>query len=240
MQARVGTSGFAYKEWKGSFYPEKIAADRMLAFYGERFSTVEINNTFYRMPAPGVFERWAGEVPPAFTFVIKASRRITHEGRLKETDRAVAYLFETAAVLGERLGPVLFQLPPNFKKDVPRLKEFLSTIPPGRRAAMEFRHASWHDDEVHEALRAHGAALCAADVDDGEDASEAAPLVPTAGWGYLRLRRADYDDAALRDWIARIRAQAWSDVFVFFKHEDEGTGPRLAARFLELWGGGQA
>ena len=232
MKLFVGTSGYAYKEWKGSFYPERIRAEDMLRFYAERFRTVEINNTFYRMPSASVLERWAGEVPERFAFVLKASRRITHDHRLRGVEDAVRYFLETAAGLKSKLGPILFQLPPNMKKDLPRLQEFLSLVGPPHRAALEFRHASWYDDEVMEALRAHQAALCLADTEEGEDA----PLVSTCPWGYLRLRRPSYADAELRTWGERVRAQGWQEAFVFFKHEDEGTGPKLAARFAELSG----
>jgi len=205
----------------------------MLRFYAERFGTVEINNTFYRMPGRDTVARWAEETPPGFTFVLKASRRITHEKRLSgDTADAVNYLFETAAALGPKLGPVLFQLPPFLKKDALRLKGFLSLLPHGRPAAFEFRHPSWFDEEVYGILRSHGAALCAADTDDSGE--EGAPLVPTASWGYLRLRRADYGEAGLGAWADRIRAQPWDRAFVFFKHEDEGKGPELAARLVAL------
>ena len=230
MKLRVGTSGYSYKEWKGSFYPEKLPAAQMLRYYAERFPTVEINNTFYRMPSEAMLLKWAEQVPADFAFVLKASRRITHDHRLEHAEDSVGYFLRTSAVLGEKLGPLLFQLPPFLKQDVPRLRSFLALLPKDRRVAFEFRHATWFGDETYEALRAHGAALCAADTDDEEQA----PLVPTAGWGYLRLRRADYGDSDLRNWAERIRGQGWSEAFVFFKHEDEGKGPQLAARFVEL------
>jgi uncharacterized protein YecE (DUF72 family) len=227
----VGTSGYSYKEWKGSFYPEDLKPAAMLRFYAERFKTVEINNTFYRMPAPDLLERWMGEVPDDFTFVLKAPRRITHEKRLSPASAdSVAFFYKTAEVLASRLGPVLFQLPPFQKKDVPRLREFLALLPAGRLAAFEFRHETWFDDEVYEALRAGGAALCSADTD--ESGEEGAPVVPTAGFGYLRLRRADYTDDDLGRWAARIQAQPWDRAFVFFKHEEAGKGPAMAARLV--------
>jgi len=232
VKLRVGTSGFAYKEWKGSFYPDRIKAEDMLRFYGERFGTVEINNTFYRMPSTSVLERWAGEVPRDFSFVLKASRRITHEKRLQNVEDSVLHLLETATVLGDKLGPVLYQLPPNMKKDVERLRGFLEVLPRRPAAAFEFRHPSWYDDEVLDSLRARDAALCLADTDDGEDA----PPVATARWGYLRLRRAAYGEAELETWGERIRGLGWDEAFVFFKHEEAGTGPKLAARFIELAG----
>jgi uncharacterized protein YecE (DUF72 family) len=229
MRVLTGTSGFSYKEWKGSFYPEDLSADAMLSYYAERLPTVEINNTFYRMPKPALLEGWATQVPEAFRFVLKASQRITHFKRLKEAGPDTAYFFDVAAVLGERLGPALFQLPPNLKKDLPRLETFLETLPAGRRCAFEFRHASWFGDDVFQALRAKGAALCIA-----EDEELATPLVATADWGYLRLRRQDYDDAAVAAWAGKVRTQPWTETYVFFKHEDAGSGPRLAAQFLDL------
>jgi uncharacterized protein YecE (DUF72 family) len=231
MRVLAGTSGFSYKEWKGSFYPEDLPAERMLAYYAERLPAVEINNTFYRMPKPALLESWAAEVPPEFRFVLKASQRITHFKRLKETASEVEYFFGVAATLGERLGPALVQLPPNLKKDLPRLEAFLATLPAGARPAFEFRHASWFEDDVFEALRAKGAALCVA-----EDEELATPLVSTAGWGYLRLRRQDYDDGAVAAWADRVREQLWSEAYVFFKHEDAGAGPRLATEFLRRFG----
>ncbi len=234
MKLLVGTSGFAYKEWKGSFYPEELPAGEMLGYYSRRLPAVEINNTFYRLPRESVLARWAEETADGFTFVLKASRRITHFQRLKETDDLLRYLLETAAALGPKLGALLFQLPPNFKADVERLEAFLERLPPRYRAAFEFRHPSWHDEEVYAALRSHGqAALCIADTGSESDP----PLTATAPWGYLRLRREEYGDAELAAWAARVREQPWEEVYVFFKHEDAGAGPRLAARFRELFEG---
>jgi len=219
MQIRVGTSGFSYREWKGSFYPGDLKNADMLSYYAERFSSVEINNTFYRMPKASVLEGWAAQVPPDFLFVLKASQQITHRKRLREAGEPLAYLLETAATLGDRLGPLLFQLPPNLKKDVDRLRDFLALLPGGRPFAFEFRHETWSDDEVHDALRERNCALVCADTEaSGEDG---APIVPTADWGYLRLRRCDYTAEELRPWADRIRAQPWERAFVFFKHEDE-------------------
>jgi uncharacterized protein YecE (DUF72 family) len=235
MRVLVGTSGYSYKEWRGTFYPPKMAPEAMLAFYAGRFPTVEINNTFYRLPTRDVLVHWAEQVPESFTFVLKASQRITHRSRLEDVE-AVAYFFQTAAALGPRLGPVLFQLPPQQKADLGRLRRLLAEVPAGARAAFEFRHPSWFDQGVYDALREHGAALCTADTDD-EDAVEGAPgIVSTAGWGYLRLRRADYTPAALAAWRARVLAQPWSDAYVFFKHEDEARGPDFAEKFAA--GGG--
>ncbi len=230
VNVRTGTSGYSYAEWKGNFYPEKLPARDMLRFYAARFPTVEINNTFYRMPREALLKGWADQVPGSFKFVIKASQRITHIQRLKDCGDLLTYLFRVCDALGERLGPVLFQLPPNFKKDLGRLTAFLDQMPARRRVALEFRHASWFDDEVFEALRARGAALCVADT--GEE--PVVPLVATTDWGYLRLRREDFGDRELRDWAQRIRQQPWGEAFVFLKHEEEGRGPRLAARLAEF------
>ena len=230
MQVLVGTSGYSYKEWKGTFYPEDLKAPDMLHHYAERLATVEINNTFYRMPTASLLEHWAEQVPEGFTFVLKGSQRITHMKRLKDVADPVEYFFRTTATLGPKLGPVFFQLPPNFRKDLLRLREFLALLPADRPVAFEFRHESWFDEEVYAALREKGVALCAADTDDSGE--EGAPIVPTASWGYLRLRRAEYDDAALQGWIDRVQAQPWERAFVFFKHEDAGKGPAMAARFV--------
>jgi len=230
LKTFVGTSGFAYKPWKGKFYPAGLPDKEMLPFYAARFDTVEINNTFHRMPKADLLERWRDSVPESFRFALKASRRITHHQRLKDADDSVEYLFGTAKVLGEQLGPLLFQLPPYLRRDDDRLAAFLECLPAGLRAAFEFRHASWFDDAVFALLEEAGAALCVADAGGDHDA----PLQATADFGYLRLRREDYDEAALRSWADRIRRQPWRETYVFFKHEDEGAGPRMAARFETL------
>ena len=225
MACLAGTSGYAYKEWRGSFYPADLPDDGMLGHYAGRLPTVEINNTFYRMPRESVVLAWADQVPDAFRFVLKASRRITHFGRLKGVEGELTYFLQVSQALGAKRGPSLFQLPPNMKKDLARLTEFLALLPRGWRAAFEFRHASWFDDDVYAALQSRNAALCVADQGDEEDAT---PFVATADWGYLRLRREAYDAAALESWAARIREKPWTDTFVFFKHEDGATGPRFA------------
>lgn len=230
MRIRAGTSGWSYKEWKGYFYPEKLAAKDMLRYYSERFASVEVNNTFYRMPTGTMLEGWLSQVPEDFTFVLKASKRITHDRRLKEVNDSVEYLLRTSAALGARLGPFLVQLPPTMKKDVPRLRDFLAIFP--ARAAFEFRHTSWFEDDVYEALRERNAAWCVADTGEAGDP----PFVATADWGYLRLRRVAYEEGDLKSWGDRIREQPWGEVYVFFKHEEAGTGPKLAARFMELTG----
>lgn len=229
MEIRTGTSGFAYKEWKGAFYPEDLPADRFLAYYAERFRACEINNTFYRMPNPETLRTWSADVPASFRFVLKASRQITHSKRLKDCAQPVEFLAQQARALGDQLGPILFQTPPNLKKDTERLRTFLGVIPADIRAAFEFRHESWYEDDAIDALRGSGQALAVADTDE-----LTAPRVATASWGYLRLRRVEYTDAEVQDWVSWTRAQPWSDAYVFFKHEDAATGPRLAARFAEL------
>jgi uncharacterized protein YecE (DUF72 family) len=231
MDLIVGTSGYSYKEWKGTFYPEDLSGAKMLSFYARQFRSVEINNTFYRMPDPSMMTKWAGEVPDGFTFVLKAPQRITHHKKLAGAEDDVRYLFETAAALGPKLGPVLFQLPPFARKDAQRLQAFIEWLPPERRVAFEFRHESWFDDEIAAILRGRDAALCAADTDEVEDPESI--LRPTASWGYLRLRRTDYSDDALAAWRGRIDRQPWSAAYVFFKHEDEGKGPAFARQFLQ-------
>jgi uncharacterized protein YecE (DUF72 family) len=227
MRIRVGTSGYAYKEWKGGFYPEKLADGEMLPAYAAAFPTVEINNTFYRLPSKAVLESWSAAVPEGFVFVLKASRRITHQKRLHNTRELLDYLYGNASVLATKLGPFLFQLPPFLKKDLERLQAFLADLPDDRRIALEFRHASWCDEEVFEVLRRHGVAWCIADDHQGE-----APLVATASFGYVRLRGETYREEDLARWLEQIRSQPWTDCFVFFSHE--GSSPGLARRLLEM------
>jgi uncharacterized protein YecE (DUF72 family) len=230
MGLYVGTSGYSYKPWKGTFYPKDLPDRQMLRYYGERFRTVEINSTFYGMPRASVLEGWAGAVPAGFQFVLKAPRQITHERKLGDAGDLVSHLLEVAGALTERRGPLLFQLPATSKKDVTRLRAFLEVLPRQLRVAFEFRHPSWFDDEVFGLLRDHRAALCVADADGDLEV----PFEATSDWGYLRLRRPDYGDAELTGWVKRVQGQDWRDAFVFFKHEDEGKGPRMAKRFMEL------
>jgi uncharacterized protein YecE (DUF72 family) len=230
MKLHVGTSGYSYKEWKGNFYPEDLPAKEMLAYYSQRLPAVEINNTFYRLPQPGMIENWKQQVPPRFRFSIKASQRITHIKRINNVADETKYLLETAALLDERLGVVLFQLPPNMKKDTGRLKAFLDLLSTEVRAAFEFRHETWFDDEVFSLLRAKDCALVVSDTDE----KPLTEIINTAKWGYLRLRRTAYDESDLVEWMKRVTARKWKDAFVFYKHEDEGVGPKLAAQFLEL------
>jgi len=227
----AGASGYSYKEWCGAFYPEKMKPDAMLGFYAERLPTVEINNTFYRMPKSDVLEAWRDATPDAFRFAIKASRRITHDARIK-TDAAdsVAYLYRMLASLPDKLGAVLFQLPPNLKKDLPRLETFLSLLPPDHRAAFEFREESWFADDVYAALASAGAALCLSERSD--DAPP--PLVETAPWGYVRLRLEQYGDDDLRRWATRLRATSWDRVHVYFMHEP--TAPAYARALMDFGG----
>jgi uncharacterized protein YecE (DUF72 family) len=226
----TGTSGFSYPAWRGSFYPEKTPPAKMLAYYSQRLDTVEINNTFYRMPKAEMLATWAATVPSAFRFAPKAPQLITHKQKLVGAADSLAYFLKVLSSFGETLGPILFQLPPFLRKDVPRLVDFLALLPREARAAFEFRHTSWFDDAVYEALRAHGAALCVADAEE-----LATPLVATTSWGYLRLRRTDYDEAALGAWAEKLSGLelAWTSAFIYFKHEDAGLGPKLAAQFVE-------
>jgi len=233
MRLRVGTSGYSYKEWRGAFYPEKMKDAEMLPFYASRFDAVEINNTFYRMPAAALLERWAEQVPAGFSFALKAPQRITHMKRLADVASEVTYFIGVASSLGPKLGPVLYQLPPTLKKDLGRLRGFLESLPSRPRPAFEFRHESWKGEDTETILAEGGAALCIADTDE-------APLdefPATAPWGYLRLRRVAYTDDELRRWLDRIRAKAWEDAHVFFKHEDEAKGPLFAERLRALAGG---
>jgi uncharacterized protein YecE (DUF72 family) len=232
----AGASGFAYKPWKGPFYPADLKDAEMLSYYAARLPAVEINNTFYRLPKAQLLEDWAGQTPAHFRFVLKASRRITHMQRLKEVGELVDYLFKTAATLGDKLGPLLFQLPPHMKKDLERLKAFLDLVPADRKVALEFRNASWFEDDVLAALRAQDAALCVAETEpeDKEGGGLKVPFEATASFGYLRLRKAEYSDADLARWLDRLRAQDWSEAYVFFKHEDSGAAPRMAERLLAI------
>jgi uncharacterized protein YecE (DUF72 family) len=215
----VGTSGYNYPEWRGSFYPDALPAKQMLRHYAERFSTVEINATFYRMPTDATLRAWADATPASFVFTLKAPQRITHHRRLADVDEPLRRFVDVSAVLGAKLGPLFFQLPPTFGKETGRLADLLAMLPPGRRAAFEFRHASWFADDVYALLGTRDAALCIADTEDGTT-----PDVATATWGYLRLRDADYTDAALDGWAERIARRGWRDAFVYFKHE-QGVTP---------------
>jgi uncharacterized protein YecE (DUF72 family) len=229
MNLYVGTSGYSYSAWKGRFYPSRLPSNRMLAYYAERLNAVEINSTFYRLPALAAVHSWAGQVGPDFRFALKAPRRITHERRLRGEEGDLGRFFELASALNRRAGPILFQLPPTFKRDVSCLQAFLARLPAGASVALEFRDASWFDDTVFTALQTHDCALCITDTDTG-----ATPWTVTASFGYLRLRKSQYTDAELVDWLTRMRMAPWSQAYVFFKHEDEAKGPALAARLTAI------
>jgi uncharacterized protein YecE (DUF72 family) len=231
MKLFAGASGYSFKEWKGTFYPDKIKPEEMLAFYSQRLPTVEINNTFYRMPKTSVLENWAATAPDGFRFAVKASRRITHMARLKvESNVAepLGFLYQNIVALGPKRGPILFQLPPNFKKDLPRLNAFLALLPADHGAAFEFRNDTWFDDEVYAALKAANAALVLSEREDNAPP----PLVETTSWGYVRLRLENYSDADLAQWARKLAATAWTETFVYFMHEP--TAPAYAKTLMEL------
>jgi uncharacterized protein YecE (DUF72 family) len=229
MRIFPGTCGFAYRQWRGRFYPADLPAARMLAAYAERLPTVEVDSTFYRPPDPGTLTGWYRAVPSGFVFALKAPREITHERRLVGIAGAVRAFYLAAAELEEKLGPVLFQLPPTLRKDVSLLRDLLSLVPRGGRTAVEFRHPSWRDPAVIAALREAGAAVCTVDALRAET-----ELVPTARFGYLRLGRPDYDRSALARWVERIRAQPWEETFVYFKSADQARGPALAEAMARM------
>jgi len=229
----IGTSGYNYPEWKGSFYPADLAAAKMLPYYAARFQTVEINYTFYRMPNEKILSNWAGQVRPEFRFTLKAPRRITHDAKLVKCEDLTATFCRVAETLGPRLGALLFQLPPNQKKDLPRLEAFLDILPPKAPAAFEFRHASWFDDQVFSALKRRNRALCVADSEKLET-----PLEVTADYGYFRLRDEGYSEKDIEDWglkIDGLRSRC-KDIFVYFKHEEEGKGPAFARHLMKHLG----
>ena len=230
MKIYVGTSGYSYKEWKGIFYPEKISPKEMLRFYGERLGAVEINNTFYRMPAERVLTSWADQVPADFVFAFKAPQVITHIRRLKGVEEETGYLLRTLTVLGKRLGPVLFQFPKTFKADPEVFKAFLGLLPATISCAFELRSQSRLDPKIQDLLKGKGCSLCTTDSDD----NPADEIINTAPWGYLRLRRSDYTEADLEKWRRRIQSQNWERAFLFFKHENEAEGPGMAIKFREM------
>jgi len=227
----IGTSGYSYKQWKGTFYPDTLPDTEMLRFYGERFAAVEINYTFYRTASVRQLQSWAKDVPEHFTFSLKAPRRITHELRLRDAADPAVDFCDTARALKDKLGALLFQLPPFLKRDTSRLEDFLHQMPEGFRVAFEFRNPTWYADEVYETLRRFGVALCIVEAPE-----RIVPFERTADFGYFRLRQPEYSDAELAQCAARIQAAAadWRDVFVYFKHEAEGQGPLLAARLRAL------
>src|SRR2546423_138723 len=237
MNHWIGTSGFQYAEWKGTFYPEDLPTSKMLAFYAERFATTEVNYSFRRIPSPKTIQNWYEGTPERFKFSLKAPQKVTHFARLKNCGDTMSYFCQVITDLEAKLGPVLFQLPPNMKKDAVLLSEFLQCVPAGLRATFEFRNASWFDEEVFAVLNAKNIALCI-----NESADLSAPVVATANYGYLRLRREDYTDADMARWAKAItdNEKVWSDVFVYLKHEESGIGPKLAKRLMGLLSEGRA
>jgi uncharacterized protein YecE (DUF72 family) len=232
MHYLIGTSGYNYPEWRGSFYPEKFPTAKMLAYYSERFNTVEVNYTFYRIPTVKLLEGWAQGTPEHFTFTLKAPRRITHDSKLTNVADLTQTFCKTASALGSKLGVLLFQLPPTLKRDDALFEAFLDTIPEGTRAAFEFRHLSWHDEAVFEALRRRNLALCIADSD-----KMSTPVVPTADYTYFRLRDEGYQSADIERWAGIIRGQsAPRGAHVYFKHEEQGKGPEFARALMTLLG----
>jgi uncharacterized protein YecE (DUF72 family) len=233
MRYWIGTSGYNYPEWRGSFYPEKFPTRKMLAYYAERFDTVEINYTFYRMPTEKLLDGWAAGTPDGFTFTLKAPRRITHDSKLRNCEELTLSFIRIASTLGGKLGVLLFQLPPNFKRDDAVLSAFLQTLPDGTRAAFEFRHESWHDDTVFQALRARNVALCIADSE-----KMSTPVVATADYSYFRLRDEGYRPQDIQRWGAVVAGVSQArNAFVYFKHEEQGKGPefaRLLSRSLSV------
>jgi uncharacterized protein YecE (DUF72 family) len=228
MRIMAGASGYSFKEWRGTFYPDKMKPEEMLPFYSTRLPTVEINNTFYRFPRQNVLEEWMRITPATFQFAIKAPRRITHIGRLKpeSVTEAIGWLYDNMGPLGDKRGPVLFQCPPTMKKDVERLQGFLALLPPDHRAAFEFRNDSWFSDDVYEALRKAGASLCFSEREDNVPP----PLVETAPWGYVRLRLEEYSDADLAQWAKRLESTGWKHVYAYFMHEP--TAPAYAQTLM--------
>jgi uncharacterized protein YecE (DUF72 family) len=224
----VGTSGYNYPEWRGTFYPEKFSTDKMLEYYAERFPTVEINYTFYRMPNDKLLTGWSAGTPEQFWFTLKAPRRITHDSKLQRCEDLTQTFCLTARTLGAKLGVLLFQLPPTFKKDIDVLRNFVELLPHGTRAAFEFRHASWHDAGVFDVLRSRNIALCVADSE-----KMSTPIETTADYAYFRLRDEGYQQADIDRWAAIISALSGvTDAFVYFKHEEQGLGPEFARRFI--------
>jgi uncharacterized protein YecE (DUF72 family) len=226
----VGTSGYAYREWKGKFYPTDLPAKKYLHFYATHFNSVEINGAFRRIPKTSVLKSWMKDVPPRFKFALKAPQQITHIRRLNAVGRPLGIFIKVARTLGPQLAPALFQLPPNFKADIPRFKKFLKLLPNDIQSAFEFRHESWLTDEIFQLLRERNAALCIAESHE----TIAIPFIATADWGYLRLRRDDYTAASLKKWARQIQTQEWSEAFIYFKHEETGRGPKFAKKFLAV------
>ena len=231
MDSWIGTSGFQYAEWKGKFYPEDLSAAKMLPFYAERFTTTEVNYTFHRIPSAKTIENWKAQTPARFQFSLKAPQKVTHYARLRECSDTMRYFHDVTCALGDKLGVILFQLPPNFKKDTVLLADFVNGLPSGMRATFEFRHQSWFDDEVYQTLKSRNAALCIADMEE-----ISTPPVATADFGYLRLRREDYSSADVKRWagVAQEIGAGWGNAYIYFKHEEAGIGPKLAAEMKQI------
>jgi uncharacterized protein YecE (DUF72 family) len=232
MEIRVGTSGFSYSPWKGRFYPKDLPASRMLSYYSSVFPTVEINNTFYRMPTPALLSGWLSQVPETFRFSLKAPQRLTHTKAIAQSSERIPAFLEVAATLGDRLGPILFQFPPFLKKDLGQLAEFLGRVPGETLAALEFRHESWFEEDLYQMLSDHGVALCLAETDKASP-----PEIGIGPFGYFRLRKTEYDEDALKRWTAFLRRQSWKEAYVFFKHEDEAKGPEFATSLITMLNG---
>jgi uncharacterized protein YecE (DUF72 family) len=229
MSIWIGTSGFQYKEWKGNFYPEDLPVAKMLPYYAERLSTTEINYTFHRIPSAKTIDNWNKLTPEKFRFALKAPQKITHWAKLRDCADTMRFFFDVVSALGQKLGPILFQLAPNFKKDAVLLADFVNGFPSGLSAAFEFRHESWFGDDIWEIFKARNVALCL-----NETADFAAPKISTANYGYLRLRREDYTKIDIERWAEFVRAQTWKDTFVYFKHEEAGAGPKFARQMMDL------
>ncbi len=229
----VGTSGYNYPEWKGSFYPADLPAAKMLPYYAARFPTVEINYTFYRMPTEKLVARWAAQTPSPYKLTLKAPRRITHDRRLRDCTDLVQTLARVAGTLDDKLGAILFQLPPSARRDLVVFDAFLDDLPPGMHAAFEFRHPSWFDEAVFDRLAARRVALCVAD-----SAKLSTPVRVGADYAYFRLRDEGYTPADIDGWAETIAREtaACRDVFVYFKHEEEGKGPEFARRLMKALG----
>jgi uncharacterized protein YecE (DUF72 family) len=231
MNHWIGTSGFQYAEWKGTFYPEDLPASKMLPFYAEQFTTTEVNYSFRRIPSPKTIQNWWEATPERFKFSLKAPQKVTHFAKLKNCADTMRYFCQVISDLEAKLGPVLFQLPPNLQKDTGLLAAFLEDVPAGLRAAFEFRHPSWFDEEVFAVLNAKNIALCIAESEDLRT-----PVVATADYGYLRLRREDYTEADMTRWAEAIQAKkdVWPDAFVYLKHEESGMGPKLGRQLMGM------
>lgn len=227
MRIFVGTSGYSYKEWKGSFYPEKFSEKNMLHYYSGHFNTVEINNTFYKMPKKDVLASWRDQVNEDFRFVIKANKRLTAFKNIDDIRDSFKWFCDNIDIMGRSLGVVLFQFPPFIKVNPEKLESLLDIMPEKMKGAFEFKSSTWFKNEIYDLLKNKGAALVISETDEEKDPE----LIHTSDWGYLRLRRTDYNSENLKDWAEKIQQQNWEEVYVFFKHEDEALGPKFAMEF---------